>query len=82
VTSLAREVENPEALPTLEKLACLVAREFGLVFGEPVVEVESLADLREQAAKAQARIPAEDTPLRVPDEVKRLRGAGDGPVRA
>ncbi|HME57336.1 MAG TPA: lipoyl(octanoyl) transferase LipB [Terracidiphilus sp.] len=82
VTSLVREVENPEALPTLEEIARQAAREFGEVFGEQVVDVESLADLREQAAKAPARIPAEDTPLRVPDEVKRLSSTGDGPIRA
>jgi lipoyl(octanoyl) transferase len=81
VTSLAREVEKPEELPGLEELAQRAAREFGEVFGEAVVEVESLAGLREQAAKAPAQIPAEDTPLRVPAEVERLRGRGEGPVR-
>ena len=81
VTSLAREVENPEELPGLEELARGVAREFGLVFGEPVVEMASLAALREQAAKAPARIPAEDTPLRVPDEVKQIRGEGEETIR-
>jgi lipoyl(octanoyl) transferase len=81
VTSLAREVKKPEELPALEEIAQQAAREFGVAFGETVVEVESLADLREQAAKAPAQIPAEDTPLRVPDEVKRLRGGGEGPVR-
>jgi lipoyl(octanoyl) transferase len=82
VTSLAREVENPEELPALEEIARMAAREFGEVFGETVVEVESLAMLREQAEKAPARIPAEDTPLRVPAEVKRLRGGGEGPIQA
>jgi lipoyl(octanoyl) transferase len=82
VTSLAREVENPEALPALEELAHLAAREFGRVFDEPVIDVESLAALRAQAAEEPMRIPAEDTPLRVPDEVKRLRGEGEGTVRA
>jgi lipoyl(octanoyl) transferase len=81
VTSLAREVENPAALPTLKEIARQAAREFGLVFGEPVVEVESLAALRKQAAKASARIPADDTPLRVPDEVKRLKGEGEETIR-
>jgi len=82
VTSLAREVENPETLPGLDEIARRAAREFGLVFGEPVVEVASLASLREQATKAPARIPAEDTPMRVPEEVKRLMGEGDGAMRA
>jgi lipoyl(octanoyl) transferase len=82
VTSLAREVERPEELPGLEEIAHRAAREFGEVFGETVVKVESLAELRAQAAKAPEQIPAEDTPLRVPDEVKRLRGEGEGTVRA
>src|SRR5208337_1532551 len=47
VTSLAREVEKPKELPTLEEIARQAAREFGLVFSEPVVDVESLADLKE-----------------------------------
>jgi lipoyl(octanoyl) transferase len=74
VTSLAQEVEKPEALPSLEELARQVAREFGEVFGEPVVAVESLTAL--------PQFPAEDTPLRVPAEVERLKGGGEGPVRA
>jgi lipoyl(octanoyl) transferase len=82
VTSLAREVENPEALPTLEELARMAAREFGQVFGETVAEIESLADLRAQSVTAQAQFPAEDTPLRVPEEVERLRGRGEHPTRA
>ena len=80
VTSLAREVERPEELPGLEELAHMAAREFGEVFGETVVEVKSLAGLRAQAA-APEQIPAEDTPMRVPDEVKRLTGEGERPIR-
>jgi lipoyl(octanoyl) transferase len=82
VTSLAREVENPEELPTLEELASQAAREFGEVFGEQVVEVESLAALRKQMAETSAQIPAEDTPLRVPTEVERLNGGREDPIRA
>jgi lipoyl(octanoyl) transferase len=82
VTSLAQEVRNPEVLPTLEELAHLAAREFGVVFGEQVAGVESLEALRAQAAEAPAQIPAEDTPLRIPAAVERLRGGGEGPVRA
>jgi lipoyl(octanoyl) transferase len=81
VTSLAREVERPEELPALEKIAQQVATEFGVVFGEQVAEVGSLVALREQAA-AQPQFPAEDTPLRIPAEVERLKGGGEGPVRA
>jgi lipoyl(octanoyl) transferase len=82
VTSLAQEVEKPEALPTLGELARQVAREFGEVFGEQVVAVESLTALRTQAATALPQFPAEDTPLRIPAEVERLKGGGEGPVRA
>jgi lipoyl(octanoyl) transferase len=80
VTSLAREVERPEELPGLEEIARQTAREFGQVFGETVVEVESLAELREQAAKAAQQFPTEDTPLRIPAEVERLRGGGEGAI--
>jgi lipoyl(octanoyl) transferase len=82
VTSLAREVRNPEELPTLEEIAQQAAREFGQVFGEEVVEVESLAALREQAETALPKFPAEDTPLRIPAEVERLRGGAERPIRA
>jgi lipoyl(octanoyl) transferase len=82
VTSLAREVRNPEELPSLEELARQTAREFGEVFGEQVVEVESLTALRAQAATVLPHFPAEDTPLRIPAEVERLKGGGEGPVRA
>jgi lipoyl(octanoyl) transferase len=81
VTSLAREVEKPEALPTLEELARMAAREFGVVFGEQVAEVESVGALRAQAT-TPAHIPAGDTPLRVPAEVERLCGGGERPIRA
>jgi hypothetical protein len=53
------------------------AREFGLVFDRQVLAVESLAALRAQAEAASAaepEFPAEDTPLRIPEEVERLRG--------
>ena len=82
VTSLAQEVRNPEELPTLGELAQQAAREFGEVFGEPVLEVESLAALRAQAVAATPQFPAEDMPLQVPIEVERLRGGGERPIRA
>lgn len=68
VTSLAREVSDPAALPTLEALAERAARQFGLVFDEPVEMLESLDALR-----TEAEIAAEGTPLQVPPEVERLR---------
>ena len=63
VTSLAREVSDPATLPTLEALAQRAARQFGLVFGEPVEMLESLgalenfAALRAQAQTAPAAAP-------------------------
>jgi lipoyl(octanoyl) transferase len=82
VTSLAQEVRNPEALPSLEEIARQTAREFGEVFGEQVAAMESLTALRTQAAPLLPQFPAEDTPLRVPAEVERLKGGGEGPIRA
>jgi lipoyl(octanoyl) transferase len=87
VTSLAREVPDPAALPALEAVAHQAARQFGHVFGEPVLAVESMDALRAQGrtevATPQAPpAPGLDTPLRVPPEIERLRGAADKPVRA
>jgi lipoyl(octanoyl) transferase len=86
VTSLAREVSDPAAVPTLEVLAQRAARQFGRVFGEPVEALESLAALRAQAQTAPAAVPeslatsppdqefpAEDTPLQIPPAIERLR---------
>ena len=86
VTSLAREVSDPAAVPTLEVLAQRAARQFGRVFGEPVEALESLAALRAQARTAPAAVPespatgppdqefpAEDTPLQIPPAIERLR---------
>jgi len=85
VTSLALEVQRPEELPSLEAMAHRAAREFGLVFDQQVLAVESLAALRAQAEDASVaapEFPAEDTPLRVPAEVERLRGIEGRPVQA
>ncbi|MGD1106376.1 MAG: lipoyl(octanoyl) transferase LipB [Terracidiphilus sp.] len=96
VTSLEREVEDPKSLPSLESLANLAVREFGLVFDEPVAPVESLAALRALAEAAPdsatseiptqefpaPAFPANDTPLQIPPEVERLRHSKDRPVSA
>jgi lipoyl(octanoyl) transferase len=82
VTSLEREVERPEELPELEAVAHAAARQFGMVFDERVLALESLAALRESAAAAVPAFPAEDTPLQVPAEVKRLKCEVDRPIRA
>jgi lipoyl(octanoyl) transferase len=87
VTSLENEmralgIHFRHELPALEAIGHLAAREFGQVFGEQVLAVESMAALRAQAESAAPNFPAEDTPLRVPAEVERLSGKGEPPVRA
>jgi len=91
VTSLEREVPNPAELPDLETIANHAARQFGNVFKEPMLAVESLDALRKAASTRPRRkdptpvshaFPAEDTPLQVPGEIKRLRGESLHPERA
>jgi lipoyl(octanoyl) transferase len=81
VTSLEREVERPEKLPSLEVMANEAAWQFGKVFGEQVLAVESLEALRAQA-EARPEFPAEDTPLRIPAEVERLMHKENRPIEA
>ncbi|WP_348263528.1 lipoyl(octanoyl) transferase LipB [Telmatobacter sp. DSM 110680] len=81
VTSLEREVPEGVKVPGLEEIALQAARQFGHVFGQQVLAVENLDALRAlAAAKTQTR--AEDTPLEVPAEVKRLHGDPEPPARA
>jgi lipoyl(octanoyl) transferase len=93
VTSLQIEMgARKEGVPSLEAAAEQASRLFGLVFGEQVLAVESLAALREQAVAAEQGaaapaaaapvFPAEDTPLQTPPEVERLLGGKERPVRA
>ena len=85
VTSLKLEIQQTGELPGLEAVAHRVAREFGLVFDQQVLAVESLAALRAYAdagAKAEPEFPAEDTPLKVPLEVERLGHIKGRPVQA
>ena len=86
VTSLEREASDPATLPSLESIADEAARQFGHVFGQQVLAVESVSALRAQASRQPAdaphgspREPAEDTPLEVPREVERLRHLPDLP---
>jgi lipoyl(octanoyl) transferase len=81
VTSLEDELQRLEGLPSLEAVAHRAARNFGLVFGQQVLAVESLAALRAQPVPAP-EFPAEDTPLQLPPEVERLHGNAERPVRA
>src|SRR5258708_11215852 len=96
VTSLEREAADPAKLPDLEAIANQAARQFGNVFKQPMLTVESLEALREIAARTPRResadlgrpvqdrpvFPAEDTPLQIPGEVERLRDARSHPERA
>jgi lipoyl(octanoyl) transferase len=66
VTSLELEIDAP---PGMESVMYRVARYFGQVFDHQVLWLESLDDLLPVARQS----PAQDTPLSVPDEVKRLR---------
>jgi lipoyl(octanoyl) transferase len=86
VTSLENEIRiqkraEPNPFPSLESVAHQAARHFGQIFNEQVLAMESLDALRKQAASA-ARFPAEDTPLRIPSEVERLRHTADHPTDA
>ena len=67
VTSLELEAA---ALPNTENVMHTVSRYFGRVFDHQVLWLESLEDLLPDPAKS----PVQDTPLSIPDEVKRLRG--------
>ncbi|HEV2485953.1 MAG TPA: lipoyl(octanoyl) transferase LipB, partial [Terracidiphilus sp.] len=84
VTSLEREIPRSEELPGLEAVAHQAARQFGLVFGEQVLAIESLEALRARAEAAPTNppsFPAQDTPLQVPHEVERLLQTKERPVR-
>lgn len=89
VTTLASEIracsasQQPE-IPSLESIAHQAARQFGLVFNQQILALESLHALRAQEATREPtpEFPAEDTPLQVPREVRRLGESTNPPVRA
>jgi len=81
VTSLEREVPESLSLPGLEEIAHQAARQFGQVFAQQVLAVENLDALRAQVCGPK-RSAAEDTPMQVPAEVRRLHGDPEPPVRA
>lgn len=70
VTSLEKEIADPKHLPSLEDVASRAAEQFGAVFDQRVAALKSLGELAAQSRE----FPAEDTPLRIPPEVERLRG--------
>jgi len=82
VTSLEDEIDTAtHGVLSLENAGNTVARHFGAVFGHQVLWRESLADLIGDGARAEdedaPQIIPEDTPLRIPKELKRLRGQED-----
>jgi lipoyl(octanoyl) transferase len=81
VTSLAQQVADPAMLPSLETIANEAARQFGQVFGQQVLAMESLEALRAHAAESGSA-QAQDTPLSIPREVERLHGEPEPPVPA
>ncbi len=86
VTSLELEI-NSHPIPTLEQSANEVARQFGRVFEQQILRLESLDDLLsvDQAPGHPTLRPIsgppppmpEDTPLRIPKELKHLHREED-----
>jgi lipoyl(octanoyl) transferase len=74
VTSLNLELSDSTRLPALEATAHETARQFGMVFAQPILAIESLHAFRARAA--------EDTPMQPPRQVQQLAGLPDHPVRA
>lgn len=81
VTSLNLEVPESLTLPSLEDIAHQAARQFGQVFSQQVLPVESLDALRSQA-DAKRNFPANDSPLQIPDEVRHLHADPDRPIHS
>ena len=59
---IAREIEDPQSLPSLESIAHRAARQFGLVFNQPILAVESVAALRAQAQASAESVPEPPAP--------------------
>jgi lipoyl(octanoyl) transferase len=81
VTSLNLEVPESVTLPSLENIAHQAASQFGHVFSEQVLAVESLDVLRAHA-EAKKNFPANDTPLQLPTELRNLHHDPDHPTQA
>jgi lipoyl(octanoyl) transferase len=52
VTSLEREVPDPAILPGLETIAHEAARQFGHIFSQQILAIDSLSTLRANAAQS------------------------------
>jgi lipoyl(octanoyl) transferase len=92
VTSLERQIDmqtqrrqgaHAAELPSLKAIAHRTALQFGQVFDEQVLAIESLAALRAQSeAASRPEFPAQDTPLQAPAEVERLLSGNERPIRS
>ncbi|MDR3474297.1 MAG: lipoyl(octanoyl) transferase LipB [Devosia sp.] len=60
---IAREVSDPASLPGLESIAQRAACQFGLVFNQPILAIESLAALRAQAQASAKSAPDPRAPV-------------------
>jgi lipoyl(octanoyl) transferase len=80
VTSLNLEVPENVSLPSLENISHQAARQFGQVFSQQVLAVESLDALRAQS-EARRNFPANDSPLQIPNEVRHLHADPDRPIQ-
>ena len=77
VTSLELEMPSTQETPTLEQVADAAARQFGNVFAQPVLAVESLDDLRANALVGGHQGPGSDVeqvgvPMQIPSQVEHL----------
>jgi lipoyl(octanoyl) transferase len=80
---LARAISLAPEIPALEAVAHQAARQFGLVFSQQILAVESLAALRAQAeAPNPPTFPAQDTPLQFLPEIDRILKKKERPISA
>lgn len=74
VTSMEQELGDKT--PQMEVVCNAVTRQFGNVFGVQILWLESLESLMKHSANtedSQSGPPNQDTPLREPDDLKRMR---------
>ena len=81
VTSLNLEVPEDVTLPSLEDIAHQAAAQFGHVFAQQVLAVDSLDTLRAHA-ETKKKFPANDTPLQIPNDLRNLHTDPDPRTQA
>lgn len=75
VTSMEQELGSAKT-PAMEAVSNAITRHFGNVFGVQILWLQSLESLlkhSENAGDSQSQPPNQDTPLREPENLKRLR---------